>query len=400
MQKDISLRPKGISAKEVRKFNGNDINYLKQVLDRGELSLTENGFISRFEKAFAEFTGAKIAIARANCMVALAEAVSLSDAGPGSEIICDPIVHFGALASAYFNSVPRFADVDYGTYNMDPDSLEENITENTKAVIVTNIWGLCAELDKISEICKKNNLFLIEDCAHSIHSYWKGKHAGTFGDMGCFSFQEYKQLSTGDGGMSITNNPELYERMQDEWFRGESPNYMVLNFRMNELTAAIGLAELERVKERIENLYNKNLKVLNDAIKNCEWLKQRFIPKEAIQSGYWFVFTWEGDKYSLDYNKFKKLCDDMGLGFTFGFAVAAPYLTDVFRKPNLYKHPYCPTLCPFYTEKSNYRYKKGLCPNVENLQPRLITIPLILMSKEEAERKSEMISEVIKKMEK
>lgn len=394
------LTSKARMSRKIRKFGKEELSNLKEVLDRGELSFTKGGMLERFENAFARFTGAKIAMARHSGMSGLAEAISVSGASCATEVIVDPVVHFGALAAAYFNAIPRFADVDYDTYNMSPASLEANITERTRAVIVTHLWGLCAETDKISEICKRHGIFLIEDCAHALSSYWKEKHAGTFGDLGVFSFQEAKHLSTGDGGMLITNDDRLAETIRSVAFSGEVSRFMCLNWRMNETTAAIGLAQLGKVRDRIENLYNVTLKILNDAIRDCKWLRNRLVPEDAVQSGYWFACTWEGDKYGLDYNRFKKLCEKSGVNLAFGFNQAAPYEFEVFKKPNLYKHPYCPTLCPFYTKVSNYRYKKGLCPTVEELMPRLVTMSLIFVSVEEAKKKAELLRKVIKEMEK
>ncbi len=389
------------AVKKIRQFGKEEIDNLIEVVERGDLSLVEGGYVERFEDAFAKYTGAKKALAKANAMLGLAEAVSVSGANTATEVICDPIVHFGALATAYFNAVPRFADVDYNTYNMDPDSLEANITENTRAVIVTHMWGLSAQIDRIRDICKKNNLFLIEDCAHAINTYWKGQHVGTFGDMGVFSFQEYKQLSTGDGAMTILNDDKLAEKIEKVWgFSGESSHFMTLNFRMNETTAALGLAQLGKVNERIEGLYNKTLKMFNEVISGCEWLKNRGVPEDAVQSGYWFACTWEGDKFGLDYDKFKKLSEELGIELRFGFNHVAPYDFDLFKKPTLYKHSHCPTLCPFYTEKSDYRYKKGLCPVTEDLMPRLVTVNLILMTMDEAKGKAEKLSILIEKMNK
>ena len=110
--------------------------------------------------------------------------------------------------------MPRFADVKRDTYNMDPESLLDNITPLTKAVIVTHIWGQSAEIETIRDICKEKGLFLIEDCAHCMGSTWNGGHVGTFGQLGVFSFQEFKQLSTGDGGMTVTNDEKLFEQMR------------------------------------------------------------------------------------------------------------------------------------------------------------------------------------------
>ena len=389
-------------ARSLRKFGEPELKYLKEVIDKGVMSIFEvdNGMVERFERAFAQYTGARAAQAKANAMLGLAEAVSVSGAGVGTEIICDPVVHFGALATMYFNAVPRFADINPDTYNMDPASLEANITENTKAVIVTHLWGQMAEMDRIADICKKHNLFLIEDCAHTVGAYWKGKHAGTYGDLGVFSFQEYKQLSTGDGAMTISNNDELMGKMSDVWaFSGESPMFMTLNYRMNAPTAAIGLAQLEKV-DGIVKYYNRTLEILNDAIKDCKWLKPRLVPSEATVAGYWFACKWDGDKYGLDYNKFKRLNNDMGIGLRFGFNETAPYEFDFFREASAYNHPDCPVRCPIYTAKSNYRYKRGLCPNVEDVMPKLVTARLIFLSVEEAKEMAEKLHEAIRIMEK
>ncbi len=387
--------------KELRRFGDEEMKYFKEVLDKGALSIfeTEDGMVDRFEKAFARYTGTLKAQGKANAMLGLAEAVSVSGAGVGCEVICDPIVHFGALAATYFNAVPRFADVDPDTYNMDPASLEANITEHTKAVIVTHLWGQMADMDRIKAICEKHKIFLIEDCAHSIRAYWNGKHAGSYGDLGVFSFQEYKQLSTGDGCMTVSNNAQLMDKMENVWaFSGESPTFMTLNYRMNNPTAAVGLAQLEKI-DKIIDYYDKTHAILNEAIKGCAWLAPRKVPKQAIVGSYWFACKWEGDKLGLDYAKFKRLCKEKGLDLRFGFNEVAPYEYDFFREGTAYGHPDCPNRCPIYTAKSSYRYKRGLCPNVENVMPRLVTVRLIFVSQEEAKAMAEKLHGIIKLME-
>jgi len=389
-------------AKRVRRLGEPEISYLKEVIENGALSHfdNENGYLKKLAKAFAAYTGARYAIPRCTGMTALAEAVSVSGASVGSEVLCDPIVHFGALAAAYFNAVPRFVDVDYDTYTMDPASLEANITDRTRAVIVTNLWGLMAPMDRIRAICDRHGLFLIEDCAHAMGAYWRGKHAGTYGDIGMFSFQEFKQLSSGDGGMIVTDNDQLAHDITHKMaFSGESPLFFTMNYRMNEVTAALALAQLEKVDDILRNTYNKTLAILNGAIKDCHWLKNRRVPDEAVQSGYWFACTWEGDKHGLDYGKFKKLNEELGIGLRFGFNQTAPYEFDLFRNSNLYGHPDCPARCPLYTRHSDYRYRKGLCPTVEDLMPRLVTVNLIFLSVEEAEETAEKLRKAIGMME-
>ncbi len=395
------MDPKWRFAKQVRKLGELEKRYLCQVIDNGALSHFDNpeGFLKQFSASFAKYIGVKNAIPRCTGMTALAEALSVSGASTGDEVLVDPVVHFGALAAAYFNAVPRFVDVNYETFNMDPKSLEANITNRTKAVIVTNLWGLPAELDTIRQICDDNNLVMIEDCAHALGAYWKDKHAGAYGHMAMFSFQEFKQLSTGDGGMLTTDDNSLACDIQNKMaFSGESPLFFTMNYRMNEVTAALGLAQLEKYNDILKNTYNRTLAILNETIDSCEWLRNRKVPVDARQSGYWFACIWEGDKHGLDYDRFKSLSSKRGLPLQFGFNQVAPYEFDLFRNSKLYGHPDCPIRCPIYTAKSTYRYTRGLCPTVEELMPRMVTLNLIFMSVEEAEVMAEKLRDVIKEM--
>ncbi len=392
----------GPFAKKLRSLGPREMKNLKEVFDRGRMSIffNDGGMVERFQDAFARYTGSPVALARTNGMCALAEAVSVSGAGVGTEVLCDPVVHFGALASLYFNSVPRFVDVDPDTYLMDPKSLEANITPNARAVIVTHLWGLPARIDEIRRICKKHNLFLIEDCAHAVGAYWKGKHVGTYGDIGMFSFQEFKQLSTGDGAMLTVRDKKLAHQMENVWaFSGESPRIMTLNWRMNEMTAAVGLGQLEKVDRIIQGTYNKTLKILNEAIAGCRWLKPRHVPSEAIQAGYWFACKWEGDKAGMSYKKFKDLNDKLKIGLRFGFNETGPYEFDFFKKAQAYGHQ-CPNKCPFYLKKSVYTYRKGLCPVIEDVMPRLVTANLIFLPVEEAKRMADKVVRSIALMDK
>jgi perosamine synthetase len=390
-------------AKEIRGFDGLELGLFQEVLDRGNLSIFFNkgGMVERFQKAFAEYTGARIALARVNGMGALADAVTVSGAGVGTEVLCDPVVHFGALASIYMNAVPRFVDIDPDTYLMDPKSLEANITDCTKAVIVTHLWGLPARMDEIQRICKKHRLFLIEDCAHAVGTYWKKRHVGTFGDIGMFSFQEFKQLSTGDGAMLTLKDPKLAHKMENIWrFSGESPVIMTLNWRMNEMTAAMGLAQLQRVDNIVQNYYNVTLKIFNDAIAGCKWLETRKVPKEAVQAGYWFACKWTGDKLGMSYSRFKQLNTKLKTGLRFGFNQVAPYEYEFFKKAKAYGKYGCPNSCPHYVAKSDYRYEKGLCPVVEDVMPRLVTANLIFLPIDEAKRNAERLRKTIDMMDK
>lgn len=390
----------GPFAHQLRTLGEPELTYLKEVFNRGRMSIFYNGggMVDRFQKAFAAYTGAGTALARCNGMCALAEAVSVSGAKAGNEIICDPVVHFGALAALYWNCIPRFADIEPDTYLMDPESLKANITGNTKAVIVTHLWGLPARIDEIRDICRQRGLFLIEDCAHAVGTRWKGRHVGTFGDLGMFSFQEFKQLSTGDGAMTTVNDPELAENMENVWaFSGESPVKYTLNWRMNELTAAVGLGQLQKVDGIIQGTYNVTLKILNDAIRGCRWLQSRRVPDGATPSGYWFACAWQGDKHGMDYARFKRLNDELSIGLRFGFNEVAPYQYEFFRNGDIFGNG-VPYHTPPFTQLSDYRYRDGLCPVVEDVMPRLITVNLIFLPIEEAKRKAELLRTAMDRM--
>ena len=149
----------------MRLFDEKEIGYIREVLNSGSLGWYRSGMTGRFEKAFAEFVSSKHAISRNSAMTGLAQAVSCSEAGWDTEVICDPVVHFGGIAALNENATPVFADVEADTLLMDPDSVRQKITGKTKALIVTNLWGLCARLDELRRICDEHSIFMIEDCA-------------------------------------------------------------------------------------------------------------------------------------------------------------------------------------------------------------------------------------------
>jgi perosamine synthetase len=375
-----------------RVFGETEMGYLGEVLASGQLGWADGGLVTRFEEAFAAKVGSRYAVARNSAMSALAEAVSVSGAGTGTEVICDPMVQFGAIATIYFNAVPRFADVKRETYLMDPASLRANITPLTRAVIVTHFWGVCAEIDEIKRICEEHNLFLIEDCAHAIGASWQGKHAGTWGDFGCFSFQQSKHMTTGDGGMMTTNREDLYHKLFNEWSFGESPNFMTLNFRMNEVTGAVGLAQLQRIDDYLAE-YTQNLHTWEAAAEDCPWLRRRTVPADATPVGYIWARTWEGEQYGLEYDRFKAACREVGLNLRFGFIGKPAYGFDLFKVSIAYNHKECPVRCPFY--ESEYRYETGLCPVAEDLMPRIVSSGLIEVPPDEVKRRADLLRKAI-----
>jgi perosamine synthetase len=217
-----------------------------------------NGYIQRFESAFAEYVGAKYALSYSSCTGALHVALLALGIGAGDEVIV-PDITWVATANAvvYVGATPVFADVNALTWCLDPASVEKLITARTKAVIPVHLYGHPAQMDRVMAIAAKHNLRVLEDAAPSVGAEFRGRRVGTFGDFAAFSFQGAKLLVTGEGGMLVTSNEDLHKRACAIWDQGRVPGTFWIErtgykYKMSNLQAAVGLAQLERVDEFIE----------------------------------------------------------------------------------------------------------------------------------------------------
>jgi perosamine synthetase len=216
-------------------------------------------YLTKFEEKFAEYIGSKYAIATSSCTGALQIALMALDIGPGDEVIV-PDQTWVATANAvrYAGAIPIFADVELDTWNIDSASVESLITPRTKAIIAVHMYGHPARMANILAIAEKYGLRVIEDAAPAIGAEWEGQRCGTFGDFAAFSFQGAKLLVTGEGGMLVTNNADLYKRALKIWDQGRNPEKVFwidgdgVKFKMSNVQAAIGLGQLERSDELIE----------------------------------------------------------------------------------------------------------------------------------------------------
>lgn len=217
-----------------------------------------SGYLRRFELGFADYVGAKHALSMSSGTGALHLALAALGLGPGDEVIV-PDITWVATANAvrYVGATPIFADIEADSWCLSPDSFAAAITERTKAVIPVHLYGHPARMDRIMEIARRNNLFVVEDAAPAIGAEFDGRRVGTFGDFAAFSFQGAKLLVTGEGGMLVTNNDDLYQRAYTLWDQGRTPGTFWINelgwkYKMSNIQAALGLGQLERVDELIE----------------------------------------------------------------------------------------------------------------------------------------------------
>jgi perosamine synthetase len=246
-------------------FIGNEKIYLNEAFETGWIS--SNGkFIDKFERAFAEYCGVNYAVSVVNGTAALHLALTALGIGKGSEVIIpDFTMVASAFAVCYTGAKPVFVDADPDTWNIDVTRIEEKITKKTKAIMPVSIFGLPCDMKKISELGNKYNIKIIEDAAESHGGEYQNKKTGSLADITCFSFYANKNLTTGEGGMILTNNEELYKKCKyykNLCFSLDVPrnyvhNNIGFNYRMSNLHAAIGLAQVEQadalIAKRIRN---------------------------------------------------------------------------------------------------------------------------------------------------
>ena len=285
-------------------LDGNELEYVIDAINTGWIS-SAGKYISKFEASFAEFCGAKHGIAVCNGTVALHLALIALGIGKGDEVI---VPNFTMIASAfsicYTGAMPVFIDIDPKTWNIDVDKIEEKITLKTKAIMVVHIYGQPCEMDSIYQIATKYNLKIIEDAAEVHGATYKGVSCGSLGDVAAFSFFANKIITTGEGGMVITDDDEIAERCRYyknlcfplDGNRTYLHNDIGFNYRMSNVIAAIGFAQTEKasryVAMRIKNnlVYRENLKDIKGisfqqeqlGSKNVYWMNGISIDKEEF----------------------------------------------------------------------------------------------------------------------
>lgn len=359
----------------MKRFGKEEIDNLVKVIEKGELGDHSGGFMDQFREEFTKETGAKHAILGATAMLLMHAIPGAIGAGAGDEIICDPCVHFHAIACLHNNIVPVWADVRPDNFLMDPESVEKRITKRTKAIWVTHMFGFAAEVDRLREIADKHGIYLLEDCAHVILGEYKGKKLGTWGHIGTFSFNCYKQLNTGEGGMAITNDDKLARELNKRIIFGETPEVLSSNYRMTELQAAVGLAQLKKVPEFIKE-FNAGKKLLDEAIQGCNWLEPRKEIPGSTAVPYFWTCLFRGERSGMGYDVFKAALKQSGARFGTGYLQRPGYMYEYLRRPFAYGDKGCPYNCHLYDGK--IEWDEGLCPVAEETIPRIISTNIMV----------------------
>lgn len=235
-----------------------EIRYVTDAVTNGWYE-NSNCYQFRFEQAFASFLGVRFAVALPSCTAGIHLALLALGVGPGDQVIVPEITWIATAAPVtYVGATPVFADIDPQTWCLRPDAFESCITSRTRAVIPVDLYGGLPEMDKICDIARRKNIAVIEDAAEAIGSEFRGKKAGSLGDVGLFSFHGSKTLTTGEGGMLVTDREDLYQRVLVLRDHGrESGDRFFFNteiahkYKMSNLQAALGLAQLERIRQLV-----------------------------------------------------------------------------------------------------------------------------------------------------
>lgn len=356
------------------------IFYGHQYIDDADIAAVENVLrsdylttgpqVGHLEQKLCELTGARFAVAVSNGTAALHAACYAAGIGPGDEVITTPMT-FAASANCvlYCGGIPVFADIDPETYNVSPQSIRENITDKTKAVIAVDFTGQPAQLDEIRSICLEHHVILIEDAAHSIGSRFSGMPVGSIADLTTFSFHPVKTVTGGEGGAILTNNPFFYEKMKlfrthcitrnEEQMEHDQagPWYyeqidLGFNYRLTDFQAALVSSQLDKLnrfaarRKEIVNQYN-------EAFSKEEGL---IIQKEIPQANtVWHLYVLQFELERLKASR-KEIFD----------ALTAENIVPNVHYIPVYYHPYYQKL----------GYKKGLCPDAERLYERILSLPL------------------------
>jgi perosamine synthetase len=300
-------------------LDGNEKKYLNECIDTGWIS-SEGPFIKQFEEAFASRVHRRFGIAVCNGSVALDLAVEALGIGSGDEVIIPTFTIIScAAAITRVGAIPVVVDVNPQTWNMDVEKIEERITSQTRAIMVVHIYGLPVDMDPVLDLAKKYGLKIIEDAAEMHGQEYKGKPCGSFGDISIFSFYPNKHITTGEGGMVVTNDEKLAEKcksMRNLCFLPHKRFYhedLGYNFRMTNLQAALGLAQLERLDEFVK-IKRRNGSLYQQLLKDVPGLQLPLASCSFADNIYWVFGVVLSDDVPVDAEAMMKRLAQQGIG--------------------------------------------------------------------------------------
>ena len=354
-----------------------EIKAVNSVLKEGNLSsflanpnkILGGKRVQELEGRFREYHGVKYAVAFNSGTSALHASIIASGVNPLDEVITTPYT-FTATASSILmaNAIPVFSDIQLNTFNINPESIKKNISKSTKAIIPVHLFGNAVDMDEIMEIARDNNLKVIEDCAQAPGAMYKKRKVGTIGDCGIFSLTETKNITSGEGGILITNDKKIAEIARlvrnhgeaiiDQTNRTYDSTILGYNYRMTEVDAAIGIEQFKKL-DQLNDVRIKLAEFLNEEFKELEMLHPQEIHENNKSVYNIYSFRLERNR-----NKFVRLANKQGIPYSEGY-IKPLYYSKIYHgnKPFIYKH-----------YKGKAKYDKGLCPVAERCHFKEVVI--------------------------
>ncbi len=332
-----------------RTLGDEEIELLSEAIRSGTLTSTKGTFVRALEERFAETLGVKYAYACASGSGAVHTAIAAINPNPGDEIITTPITDMGALAPIlYQGAIPVFADVDPKTYNVTARTIESCLSTRTKAIIVTHLFGNPCDMGEIMDLARAHNLPVIEDCAQAFLAQHDNKMVGTIGSIGCFSTQQGKHMTTGEGGLVSTNDEQLARQMflfiNKAWGYGDSnPDhyFLALNYRMSELHGAVAVAQLSKLKAVVEcriEMANK----LTEELQGLPGIETPWIYPKGVHTYWRYCLRVDGQVIVDGAAGMARLLKEKGIASAPRYIQKPAFMCQVFQKQQTFGNSHYP----------------------------------------------------------
>lgn len=364
-----------------KRFGLEEAKELLEALEQNTLFYHFGKKVKQFLQDFNDMYGVKYSVATSSGTASIHVALGAAGITVGDEVITSPITDQGTLVGIlYQNAIPVFADLDPHTYNMDPKSIEARITKRTKAIVVVHLAGNPCDMDPIMDIAQKHGLKVIEDCAQSYLCRYKGRLVGTIGDYGCFSTNDFKHLSTGDGGIVTINSgseadfhtvhafaDKNYQRLGNTVLRDLS--YLAPNYRMTELQGAVGIAQLKKLTWICEQRHLIGERI-TEGILDLSGIAPHRVTPEGWSSYWFYMLRIDESELGCSREQFSEALAAEGISNSAGYIPQVVYMQKMFQNKQAYLNSHFPF------ELSDVTYPEGLCPVAEQILLTAIRIPI------------------------
>ncbi len=363
-----------------RDIGAEELEQLREVIESKQLNRGGGTKAKQLEEEFAQYMGARHCTASTSGTAAIHVALGALNLEPGSEVITAPITDMGTVIPILLqNCVPVFADVEHDTLNMDPDDLKRRITDRTRAIMPVHLTGDPCEMDPIMDLAQQHKLYVIEDCSQAYGTKYHGQQVGLIGDIGTFSLQQSKHITTGDGGLTVTNDDELGERCTlfankgwPNYGKGDRDYVMFgVNYRMTELQAAVALAQLKKL-DHITTTRSARGNRLTELISDLPGITPAVVREGNVHTYWYYPLLIDQERLGCTTDEFAAALRATGIPAGAHYIGQPIFMYDLLREKRVYGTSNYPwSLQPRGQE---VRYEQGECPQTEAALDDLIVL--------------------------